>query len=231
MSTPAARIVHIYSDKPKRFHRRRFERGTPEGALSWNSAKQRSKLLYAWQCAVLAKFKARGHALAVAWQIFTLCQQKGYAYPTDSYIGGVTGIQINHVQATLTALEKAGAIVRASVFVDGKPHRRIWPGTKIIPPKSGGIDTPKIRGVHDTPKIRGTDSKGNYQTSKRDRKTGISSTADAARREAERRAQRCSGSGEAKGNAWAEPGSESGAQPLAPEARGGSDGRPTHTNC
>ncbi|MCP2207730.1 hypothetical protein [Bradyrhizobium diazoefficiens] len=168
--------------KAGRALRRRFERGTPNEALTWNSARVRSKLMFAWQCAVVAKFKGSGQTLSVAWLLFSLCQKEGYAYATDAYIGRALGVQVNHVQAALSALEKAGAIVRASSFVHGKPQRRIWPAAKIIPPISGGMDTPDIR-TEDTPHIRGTDSIRNQRTSKSVR---ISSTAEAARRDAER---------------------------------------------
>jgi transcription initiation factor IIE alpha subunit len=90
--------------------------------------------MFAWQIAVVAKFKGSSQTLSVAWLLFSLCQKHGYAYASDTYISKTLGIQVNHVQATLTALEKVGAIVRASVFVDGQPQRRIWPSAKIIPP-------------------------------------------------------------------------------------------------
>lgn len=166
--------------------RRRFERGTPVEALTWKSARERSKLMFAWQCAVVANFKGSGRTLSIAWLLFSLCQKEGYAYATDAYIGGALGIQVNHVQAALSAMEKAGAIVRASLFVHGKPQRRIWPAAAIIPPISGGMDTPHI-GIEDTPHIGGTDSIRKQRTS---RSVRISSTADAARRDAERYAQR-----------------------------------------
>src|SRR5262245_10465036 len=101
---------------PKRQHRRRFARGTPKEALTWKSAKSRGALLFDWQCAVQARFKGSSNALSVAWLLCTLCKKEGYAYATDSYISRLTGIKINKIQATVTALEKAGAIVRGSVF-------------------------------------------------------------------------------------------------------------------
>src|SRR5437763_1438991 len=97
--------------------KRRFERGTPKGAMTWKSAKQRSRLMFAWRCATMAKFNHSARVLRVAWLLDSLFQKEGYAYPTDQYIGQTVGMQINHVQATLTILEKGGAIIRASRFV------------------------------------------------------------------------------------------------------------------
>jgi hypothetical protein len=174
---------------PKRKYRRRFEPGTPKEALTWKSAQGRSKALFDWQCAIIAKFGESHRMLRVAWLIFTLCQKEGYAYGTDAYMGEVLGIQVNNLQAALSKLEKAGAIVRASVFVKGKPQRRIWPATKIIPLTVRGMDTPH-RKTRDTPHGEGTDSIRKNGASKTVRKTGISSTADAARACAELREQK-----------------------------------------
>jgi hypothetical protein len=63
--------------------------------------------------------------LRVAWLLQSLCLKEGSAFANDSYISDTLGIQLNHVQAALAELERAGAIVRASSFVDGKPQRRI----------------------------------------------------------------------------------------------------------
>jgi hypothetical protein len=165
---------------PKRKHRRLFAPGTPKEALTWKSPKSRAARLYDWQCAVLASFRGNAHTLGIAWLLSTLCEKEGYAYATDSYLSRVTGVQINHVQAVLSKLEKAGAIVRGSVFQNGKAQRRIWPGTKIIPAKSGGTDTPRIW-TRDTSRIRGTDSLRTHRDAKSVRKT----EADHARAAAE----------------------------------------------
>src|SRR5262249_11651009 len=101
-----------------------------------------------------------------------------------SYISKTLGIQLNHVQTALAALERENAIVRASRFVGGKPQRRIWPSAGIIPPTVGGMDTPH-RGSRDTPHRRGTDSIGKAPT----HRPRLSTTAEAARRDSERREQ------------------------------------------
>ena len=107
--------------------------------------------MFAWRCATVAKLKRKATLLSVAWR--SIACAGSYAYATDSYISKVLGIQLNHVQAALTTLEQDGAIIRASVFDNGKPERRIWPSTKIIPPKIGGMDTPEGRTL-DTPEGR-----------------------------------------------------------------------------
>jgi hypothetical protein len=166
--------------------KRHFERGTPQDALTWNTARQRWARLLGWQVAVSTKFAGSARIVRVAWLLSWLCQKEGYAFPTDGYISKTLGIPLNKVQQALTELQRAGAIVRASSFVDGKARRRIWPSTKIIPPTAGGMDTPRDDRV-DTPRGGGTDS----IERPRSRKTGrISSTAEAAKRDAERREQR-----------------------------------------
>jgi hypothetical protein len=168
-----------------KYKRRRFigENETPEHALTWKTAPQRSKLMFAWQLAVMALFSSRAPILRVAWLLSTLCLKEGYAYATDSYIARTLDIQLNHVQAAITALERKGAIVRASSFVAGKPQRRIWPSTKIIPPNHGGMNTPRS-GTQDTPQILGTDSLRNTRHQKTPR---ITPTQTAARKQAELR--------------------------------------------
>ena len=93
-------------------------------------------------------------ALRLAWLLATLCLKKGYAYASDTYFSEAFGMQPNHIQAGLAELERAGAIVRKSVFVNGEPERRIWPSSKIIPPEVGGTPTPRSR-THSTPRSRG----------------------------------------------------------------------------
>jgi hypothetical protein len=141
--------------------------------------------MFAWRCATIAKYHSRATILSVAWFLDCLCWKYGYAFPLDSTISKTLGIKLNHVQAALTEMERGGAIVRASVFVDGKPQRRIWPSTKIIPPNPGGMDTPESR-TRDTPESWGTDSIRKARTPKSVR---IPSTQAAAKRDAERREQ------------------------------------------
>jgi hypothetical protein len=178
--------------------KRHFERGTPKDALTWKGARQRWSRMLGWQIAVSTKFTSI-RALRVAWLLDHLCQLKGYAYSTDAYISTTLNIPLNKVQTILTDLERAGAIVRASSFVDGKPQRHIWPSTKIIPVTETGIDnqddTPPRRGVSIPPSgARGIPpSRGGTDTLEytRSRKSSrISSTADAARLDAERRERR-----------------------------------------
>jgi hypothetical protein len=142
--------------------------------------------MFGWQCAVTTRFASSARVVRIAWLLSLLSQKEGYAFPTDGYISETLGIPVNKVQQALTELERAGAIIRASSFVHGKPQRRIWPAIKIIPPTAGGMDTPRDDRV-DAPRGGGTDS----IERPRSRKTGrISTTAEAAKRDAERREQR-----------------------------------------
>ena len=131
------------------------------------------------------RFTSSPRDLRRAWLIDRLCQMEGYAFPTDAYIGKLLDMQVNNVQAALNSLEKAGAIVRASVFVRGKPQRRIWPSFKILPLAASGMDTPHEEST-DTPHRKGRDS---IRTTQSGKQRNISSTAMAARGDAERRAR------------------------------------------
>lgn len=168
---------------PLKKWKRRFERGTPAYALTWKTAAQRSQRLFKWRCAFMAKYSTSARVLRIGWLIEGLCLKEGYAFPTDSYISAMLDIKLNHVQEALADMERDGAIIRASVFVEGKPQRRIWPSTKIIPPTAGGMDTPH-GGTQDTPHRGGTDSLRKAPTLKSGR---MSYTQQAARLDAERR--------------------------------------------
>jgi hypothetical protein len=133
---------------PLRKWRRHFEAGTPNEALTWNTAPQRSRRMFAWRLAVMNRFDSSIRVVRVAWLLDSLCQKKGYAYATDSYVGKTLGMDLRSVQKALTELERAGAIARASLFVEGKPERRIWPSTKIIPATVDGIHTGHGDHVH-----------------------------------------------------------------------------------
>jgi len=164
--------------------RRRFirEGSRPAEALIWANNRTRPHALRKWRCAVSAAISDRPRCLRVAWTLEWLFGVNGYAYPTDSFLARELGIQIKHVQAALQHLEKVGAIIRASVFVNGRPERRIWPSSAIIPPTVGNTDTP-----HDGADLPPVTGRQNTQEGKNTRRMFISSTANAARRDAELR--------------------------------------------
>jgi hypothetical protein len=118
-------------------YKRHFERGTPIDALTWKTPRQRTKRMFAWQCALMVRFGASPLILCVGWLLYTLAMKEGAAFATDGWMAETLGMERKHIQAALTDLEWAGAIVRASRFVDGRPQRRIWPSNKIIPPATG----------------------------------------------------------------------------------------------
>jgi hypothetical protein len=168
---PPERTVIVPSLKEK--WGRHFERGTPTGAMTWKNAKQRSKLMFEWRCAVMKKFESSARVLRVAWLIDCLCWKEGYCYATDAYISETQGIELNNLQKALITLEKAGAIIRASSFVRKVAQRKIWPSAKIIPvtvtgqiqqersrPKKPSASRPQLR-LHDA-----TPSGGSRQPSR-----------------------------------------------------------------
>jgi hypothetical protein len=118
---------------------------TPPSALTWNTPGQKARLIYAWRKAVGKRFARSARVMHVAWTLEWLLKD-GYAYATDAYLSRETGIPVNKIQEALKALEDAGVIVRASVFVDGKPRRRIWPSKELLGelhPDAGASDTPR----------------------------------------------------------------------------------------
>jgi hypothetical protein len=142
--------------------------------------------MFEWQLAIGARFATNARTLRIAWLLQSLCLKEGYAYATDGYISRTLSIQKTNVQAALTELERAGAIIRASVFVEGQAQRRIWPSIEIIPLTARGMDTPH-GDTRDTPHGEGTDSLGRERTMRRAR---MSATQEDAKRDAERRAKK-----------------------------------------
>jgi hypothetical protein len=122
--------------------------GVPPTALTWNSRAQRNRRLEIWRSAIFAAFGDQTRCLRVAWVLAGLFHtDKGYAYPSDSYLATATGLPVNKLQATLTALDRGGGIVRSHVFQpNGRSQRRIYPASALIPPTVGGVDTPQQLG-------------------------------------------------------------------------------------
>jgi hypothetical protein len=152
----------------------------PATALVWSGNRARSKALWLWRINVSKSFSSRPRCLRVAWILEWLFGRDGYAFPTDGFIAGQIDMDVDHVQAAMTDLERGKAIIRASVFIDGRPQRRIWPSSEIIPPGAGGRDTPS--GRSDIPPGAGGQ---NTQEGKRTPKVFLSRTVLEARRAAQ----------------------------------------------
>jgi hypothetical protein len=120
----------------------------PNGVLTWaKSSKQRNHVLQRWRHAVFSNFGQQARCLRVCWVLSDLFNvEKGYAFVSDPTLSELTSLPRNKTQATLTELERGGAIVRTRVFLDGRRQRRIYPAAAILPPKMGGADTPSKRG-------------------------------------------------------------------------------------
>jgi hypothetical protein len=155
---------------------------SPPGALTWRTPAQRGKVLWSWREAVNRKFAERPRCLRVAWLLDCLFGSDGYAFATDSWFERKIGLPINKVQEALLALEQGVAIIRASAIVDDKAQRRIWPSSLIIPPTVGDMDTP--HGGCVIPPTVGGHTKYYRKNSQ---KNGLSTTAQAALRDAELR--------------------------------------------
>lgn len=158
----------------------------PAGAMTWKSKRDKAKLLDTWRVQIGKTFSDSPRVLRVAWALEWLFTDDGYAYATDSFFAQKLDVPLKKIQAAMTELERSGGIVRASVYVRNRLQRRIWPSSKIlqsIPPTVGGIHTPHDGSQH-TPHGGGTEYLRKKPASQNFR---ISSVADAARRDAERR--------------------------------------------
>ena len=155
---------------------------TPSCAITWTTPYQKAQRLNRWRSAVSRGFPRSARMLVLAWNLEWLFKD-GFAYVSDSYLSRKLGIPVNKIQDSLKALEDGGAIYRASVFVDGKAQRRIWPSKEIVRrmyPVTGGSDTPSD-GMQTTPRHGGTE----YSRNRSHSKLRMSSTAEAARKQAE----------------------------------------------
>lgn len=117
---------------------------TPAGALTWSTgsnARSRTDVLIAWRRAVLSHFPRCTRAVGCAWLIGDLVAKEGYAWPTNGHLARETGLPVKAVEAALTSLERAGAIVRVLVSIDSdRWQRRIFLGRGIV--EKTGQDTP-----------------------------------------------------------------------------------------
>lgn len=189
MNLVAAQVVELKANEttPTRKSRRRFigPNATPASALKWSSNKERAIALRGWRVAVGKAFAEHSRCLRVAWTLEWLFGEQGFAFPSDSFLHRETGIQTNKIQDALRLLEKRGLIIRASVIVDDKDQRRIWPSAEMIPPTVGGGDTPH-RGCVLPPTVGRQISKRKAHRSQ----NGLSSTVLEARRAAQINEQR-----------------------------------------
>lgn len=179
LSSPLASLTET---QRVRRQQRRFikDEASPDEALRWFTLKQRDKALCMWRQANGKLFAEHGRCLRIAWTLEWLFGKNGYAFPTDAFLSQALDIPIKKIQSGLHALEKRGAIIRASVFVNGRVQRRIWPSRANIPPTVGNTDTP-----HGGSNIPPTVGRQNTQEGKPFSRVNLSSTALAARRSAE----------------------------------------------
>jgi hypothetical protein len=114
------------------------EEDTPTNALSWRTRSQKAKALDGWRIEVGRTFPESARVLRVAWTLEALFgSAKGYARVTDCHLSRKLGIPLQKIRSSMTKLERSGLIVRSSVAVDGKKHRRIWPARANARPATG----------------------------------------------------------------------------------------------
>ncbi len=157
----------------------------PSKALVWTNPTEKTQALGSWRRAVIRLFGNFGRTLRIAWTISELAGQKGYAFPSDSYLSQDVGIPVSKVQESLTLLERADAIYRVHVGAT----RRIYLNKRIIdvvalPPTAGGRASPLLRGGTLPSEAGGQRNKERGTSVRAGRRP---STADAARLAAEHR--------------------------------------------
>lgn len=167
--------------------RRKFIRAgsVPPMTLGWSSNRSRPLQVRRWRTAVSLAFSEHPRCLRVAWALEWLFGREGYAFATDGFLSKELSMNVKNVQAALQSLEKGGAIIRASMFIQGRPQRRIWPSAQLIPPTMGNMDTP-----YESAKVPPTMGRQNTQEGKVTRHTYLSETVLQARRAAQIREQR-----------------------------------------
>lgn len=112
----------------------------PAKALTWRTRSQKAKALEGWRIEVGKTFAESARVLRVAWALEAMFgNAKRYARVTDSYLSRKLGMPLKNIQTTMTKLERSGLIVRVSVVVDSKTHRRIWPVRADARPATGNF--------------------------------------------------------------------------------------------
>lgn len=117
----------------------------PEGALRWRGKKQKYHAIWRWRRACKMAFKQQTRELRICWTLESFISDEGFAFCGDRFLAAESDMAINKVAETLTALERAGAIIRCHARVEGKLQRRIYLGAEFAntaPPTLGGTDHP-----------------------------------------------------------------------------------------
>lgn len=104
----------------------------PPDALSWNSPSAKGHARRAWRNAIIRKFGSHSRILQLAWVLADLCSGKGYAYPSDGWLGKVTGLREEAVQRGLKDLVDGDAIIRVHVTNGRTFQRRIFLAATIV---------------------------------------------------------------------------------------------------
>ncbi|MBR1270449.1 hypothetical protein JQ629_23520 [Bradyrhizobium sp. AUGA SZCCT0222] len=157
----------------------------PEKAITWRTAAERAQQLDRWRTAVGRHFAGSSRVLRVAWTLeWMFGLKQGYAFCTDGFLERKLDIPIIKIQAALLELERAGAIIRASVFDRNRAQRRIWASSELpatMFPTVGGNTNIPHGGSKTIPHDGGTESSTKES---RFSKIRFSATHEAARKDA-----------------------------------------------
>jgi hypothetical protein len=182
---PAAlkRLFRLCSDAP------------PPEALTWSDDQQKRIRRRRWRQATMQFLGPRARLLRVAWILYDLSGQKGYAYAGNTTLAVAADMPIKKLEAALTQLERGGVIVRAHFAKGESTDRRIYLPTGVLKcradtPQNGRDACPPKTGVKNTPHPGGTEIKERRSLVRQHR---APSTVGLAQRDAERRAARARG--------------------------------------
>ncbi|MGY3484002.1 hypothetical protein ACVW1C_001885 [Bradyrhizobium sp. USDA 4011] len=164
---------------------------TPEGALTWRGSRQRTKKLCEWRAATIRNYTECSRLLRIAWTLEGLAIGRGYAFASDTVLAKMADVEVRNLQRALKTLEDDGVIIRASISVHTdkgwKAERRIWLSSKII--KSIPVTMTGTHTGHGDCKDTGyddrTEAKEDTMHTRGARKSGLSYTQIAARKNAE----------------------------------------------
>src|SRR4051812_7403356 len=98
--------------------------GSEPVALTWSDDKQKSALRRKWRNATIETFGSQARLLRLAWILYELSGQKGYAFASNTTLARATSMPVKKIEACLTHLERGGAIIREHVETNGRSERR-----------------------------------------------------------------------------------------------------------
>jgi hypothetical protein len=178
---------------PRQFRIMRPNQPAP-GALEWRNSTEKGKARLLWRIRFQTTYGSHPRHLLLGWSLYALSEKHGFATAGDSYLAKENGLPLKSVQAGLTTLDRAGAIIRVHVAENNRFKRRIYLAQEMAErgrdtPCGRGYTAPRTTGGRDTPHHRGTEKRQAEKAKCKRRLT----TKDQARLEADRRAAKARG--------------------------------------